>query len=212
LSIGLIGKKAGMSRVFQEDGTSIPVSVISVAGNFVASHKTVENDGYSSVLISKNYFRKATLNKAQQEFFKKVDLDPGYLVEFKTENLDQFPQGKHMDVSIFENITHVDVTGTSKGKGYAGVIKRHNFRMQDATHGNSLSHRAHGSTGQCQTPGRVWKGKKMSGQMGNVQKTVQSLELVKADLENNLLFVKGAIPGATGSLVRVIPAVKKAQS
>jgi large subunit ribosomal protein L3 len=201
-----------MSRVFQEDGTSIPVSVISVAGNFVASHKTVENDGYSSVLISKNYFRKATLNKAQQEFFKKVDLDPGYLVEFKTENLDQFPQGKHMDVSIFENITHVDVTGTSKGKGYAGVIKRHNFRMQDATHGNSLSHRAHGSTGQCQTPGRVWKGKKMSGQMGNVQKTVQSLELVKADLENNLLFVKGAIPGATGSLVRVIPAVKKAQS
>ncbi|MEY2973034.1 MAG: 50S ribosomal protein L3 [Gammaproteobacteria bacterium] len=212
MSIGLIGKKAGMSRVFQEDGTSIPVSVISVAGNFVASHKTVENDGYSSVLISKNYFRKATLNKAQQEFFKKVDLDPGYLVEFKTENLDQFPQGKHMDVSIFENITHVDVTGTSKGKGYAGVIKRHNFRMQDATHGNSLSHRAHGSTGQCQTPGRVWKGKKMSGQMGNVQKTVQSLELVKADLENNLLFVKGAIPGATGSLVRVIPAVKKAQS
>ena len=201
-----------MSRVFQEDGTSIPVSVISVAGNFVASHKTVENDGYSSVLISKNYFRKATLNKAQQEFFKKVDLDPGYLVEFKTENLDQFPQGKHMDVSIFENITHVDVTGTSKGKGYAGVIKRHNFRMQDATHGNSLSHRAHGSTGQCQTPGRVWKGKKMSGQMGNVQKTVQSLELVKADLENNLLIVKGAIPGATGSLVRVIPAVKKAQS
>ena len=201
-----------MSRVFQEDGTSIPVSVISVAGNFVASHKTVENDGYSSVLISKNYFRKATLNKAQQEFFKKVDLDPGYLVEFKTENLDQFPQGKHMDVSIFENITHVDVTGTSKGKGYAGVIKRHNFRMQDATHGNSLSHRAHGSTGQCQTPGRVWKGKKMSGQMGNVQKTVQSLELVKADLENNLLFVRGAIPGATGSLVRVIPAVKKAQS
>ena len=201
-----------MSRVFQEDGTSIPVSVISVAGNFVASHKTVENDGYSSVLISKNYFRKATLNRAQQEFFKKVDLDPGYLVEFKTENLDQFPQGKHMDVSIFENITHVDVTGTSKGKGYAGVIKRHNFRMQDATHGNSLSHRAHGSTGQCQTPGRVWKGKKMSGQMGNVQKTVQSLELVKADLENNLLFVKGAIPGATGSLVRVIPAVKKAQS
>ena len=212
MSIGLIGKKAGMSRVFQEDGTSIPVSVISVAGNFVASHKTVENDGYSSVLISKNYFRKATLNKAQQEFFKKVDLDPGYLVEFKTENLDQFPQGKHLDVSIFENITHVDVTGTSKGKGYAGVIKRHNFRMQDATHGNSLSHRAHGSTGQCQTPGRVWKGKKMSGQMGNVQKTVQSLELVKADLENNLLFVKGAIPGATGSLVRVIPAVKKAQS
>ena len=212
MSIGLIGKKAGMSRVFQEDGTSIPVSVISVAGNFVASHKTVENDGYSSVLISKNYFRKATLNKAQQEFFKKVDLDPGYLVEFKTENLDQVPQGKHMDVSNFENITHVDVTGTSKGKGYAGVIKRHNFRMQDATHGNSLSHRAHGSTGQCQTPGRVWKGKKMSGQMGNVQKTVQSLELVKADLENNLLFVKGAIPGATGSLVRVIPAVKKAQS
>mgnify|MGYP003335523834 FL=1 len=201
-----------MSRVFQEDGTSIPVSVISVAGNFVASHKTVENDGYSSVLISKNFFRKATLKKSQQEFFKKVNLDPGHLVEFKTEELAHFPQGKHIDVSIFENISHVDVTGTSKGKGYAGVIKRHNFRMQDATHGNSLSHRAHGSTGQCQTPGRVWKGKKMSGQMGNVQKTVQSLELVKADLENNLLFVKGAIPGPTGSLVRVKPAVKKARS
>jgi large subunit ribosomal protein L3 len=209
LSIGLIGKKAGMSRVFQEDGTSVPVSVISVAGNFVASHKTIKNDGYSSVLVSKNHFRKASINKSQQEFFKKVNLDPGHLEEFRTEDLDQFPHGKHLDASVFENISHVDVTGTSKGKGYAGVIKRHNFRMQDATHGNSLSHRAHGSTGQCQTPGRVWKGKKMSGQMGNERKTVQSLELVKTDLENNLLFVKGAIPGATGSMVRVIPAVKK---
>ena len=151
-----------MSRVFQEDGTSVPVSVISVAGNFVASHKTIENDGYSSVLVSKNLFRKASINKSQQEFFKKVNLEPGHLEEFRTD---------------------VDVTGTSKGKGYAGVIKRHNFRMQDATHGNSLSHRAHGSTGQCQTPGRVWKGKKMSGQMGNERKTVQSLELVKTDFE-----------------------------
>ena len=209
MSIGLIGKKAGMSRVFQEDGTSVPVSVISVAGNFVASHKTIENEGYSSVLVSKNHFRKASINKSQQEFFKKVNLEPGHLEEFRTEDLDQFPHGKHLDARVFENISHVDVTGTSKGKGYAGVIKRHNFRMQDATHGNSLSHRAHGSTGQCQTPGRVWKGKKMSGQMGNERKTVQSLELVKTDLENNLLFVKGAIPGATGSMVRVIPAVKK---
>ena len=212
MSIGLIGKKAGMSRIFQEDGTSIPVSVISVAGNFVASHRTIENDGYSSVLISKNYFRKVSINRSQQEFFKKVNLEPGHIEEFRTVDLDLFPQGKHLDASIFENISHVDVTGTSKGKGYAGVIKRHNFRMQDATHGNSLSHRAHGSTGQCQTPGRVWKGKKMSGQMGNERKTVQSLELVKADLENNLLFVKGAIPGATGSTVRVIPAVKKVHS
>ena len=198
-----------MSRVFQEDGTSIPVSVISVAGNFVASHKTVENDGYSSVLISKNFFRKATLKKSQQEFFKKVNLDPGHLVEFKTEELAHFPQGKHIDVSIFENISHVDVTGTSKGKGYAGVIKRHNFRMQDATHGNSLSHRAHGSTGQCQTPGRVWKGKKMSGHMGNINRTSPNLEVHKIDLEKNLLLVKGSVPGAPGTEVIITPSVKR---
>ena len=150
------------------------------------------------------------VKRAQKEFFKKVSIDPGSLAEFKL-NDDQITHevGAHLTADIFEVGQHVDVTGISKGKGYAGVIKRHNFAMQDATHGNSLAHRAHGSIGQCQTPGRVWKGKKMSGHMGNVQKTVQSLKIVEMDIENSILYVKGAIPGFNGSQVKIKPSVKK---
>jgi large subunit ribosomal protein L3 len=209
LSIGLIGKKSGMSRLFLEDGESIPVTAVSVCGNFVADIKTEEKNGYNAVVVSKTK-QSNNLKKSQKEFFKKVNIDPGSLAEFKL-NDDQIIHelGAHLTANIFEVGQHVDVTGISKGKGYAGVIKRHNFAMQDATHGNSLAHRAHGSIGQCQTPGRVWKGKKMSGHMGNEQKTVQSLKIVDMDLENNVLYIKGAIPGFNGSQVKIKPSIKK---
>jgi large subunit ribosomal protein L3 len=207
LSIGLVGKKSGMSRLFQEDGTSIPVTVISVAANFVADIKTHEKHGYSAVVVSKNTSK--NLTKSSTEFFKKQNIANGELFEFRTEETDDLKIGHHLTADIFEVGKMVDVSGTSKGKGYAGVIKRHNFAMQDATHGNSLAHRAHGSIGQCQTPGRVWKGKKMSGHMGNVQKTVQSLKIVDLDVENNVIYIKGAVPGFNGSDLKIKPALKK---
>ena len=198
-----------MSRLFLEDGESIPVTAISVCGNFVADIKTKENNGYNAVVLSKSK-KLNNLSKSQYEFFKKNNLNPGSLSEFKVENdIDTFEIGKHMTADVFEVGQFVDITGTSKGKGYAGVIKRHNFSMQDATHGNSLAHRAHGSIGQCQTPGRVWKGKKMSGHMGNVQKTVQNLKIVELDVENNVVYVKGAIPGFNGSEIKIKPSHKK---
>jgi large subunit ribosomal protein L3 len=207
LSIGLVGKKSGMSRLFQEDGTSVPVTVISVAANFVADIKTHEKHGYSAVVVSKNTNK--NLTKSSTEFFKKQNIPNGELFEFRTEETDDLKIGHHLTADIFEVGKLVDVSGTSKGKGYAGVIKRHNFAMLDATHGNSLAHRAHGSIGQCQTPGRVWKGKKMSGHMGHETKTVQSLELIGADVQNNLLYVKGAVPGFNGSTLKITPAVKQ---
>ena len=198
-----------MSRLFLEDGESIPVTAISVCGNFVADIKTKERNGYNAVVLSKSK-KLNKLSKSQSEFFKKNSINPGSLSEFKVENdIDSFEIGKHMTADIFEVGQFVDITGTSKGKGYAGVIKRHNFSMQDATHGNSLAHRAHGSIGQCQTPGRVWKGKKMSGHMGNVQKTVQNLKIVELDVENNVVYVKGAVPGFNGSEIKIKPSHKK---
>ena len=198
-----------MSRLFLEDGESIPVTAISVCGNFVADIKTKDHNGYNAVVLSKSK-KLNNLSKSQSEFFKKNSINPGSLSEFKVENdIDSFEIGKHMTADIFEVGQFVDITGTSKGKGYAGVIKRHNFSMQDATHGNSLAHRAHGSIGQCQTPGRVWKGKKMSGHMGNVQKTVQNLKIVELDVENNVVYVKGAVPGFNGSEIKIKPSNKK---
>ena len=209
MSIGLIGKKSGMSRLFLEDGESIPVTAVSVCGNFVADIKTKEKNGYNAIVVSKSKKSK-NLQKSQKEFFKKINLSPGSLSEFKLEDdSETFEVGKHLTAEIFKIGQYVDVTGVSKGKGYAGVIKRHNFSMQDATHGNSLAHRAHGSIGQCQTPGRVWKGKKMSGHMGNVQKTVQSLKIVDMDIENNVIYIKGAVPGFNGSEVKIKPSIKK---
>jgi large subunit ribosomal protein L3 len=197
-----------MSRLFTEEGQSIPVTAISIAGNFISDIKTSERDGYEALVVSK-IKKSNNRNKSQVEYFKKRDIQPGILAEFKTKDIDDQQIGSHLTADIFEIGQYVDVTGTSKGKGYAGVIKRHNFKMQDATHGNSLAHRAHGSIGQCQTPGRVWKGKKMSGHMGNVQKTIQSLEIVELDKENNLIFVKGSIPGFNGSTVKIKPSIKK---
>ncbi|MDB3952218.1 50S ribosomal protein L3 [Gammaproteobacteria bacterium] len=210
MSIGLIGKKSGMSRLFLEDGESVPVTAVSVCGNFLADIKTSERDGYNAFVVSKTT-KSNNINKSKSEFYKKINLEPGILAEFRSndEISEEYQVGKHLTAEVFEIGQYVDVTGTSKGKGYAGVIKRHNFAMQDATHGNSLSHRAHGSIGQCQTPGRVWKGKKMSGHMGNVQKTVQSLKIVDLDVENNVIYIKGAVPGFNGSDLKIKPALKK---
>ena len=198
-----------MSRLFLEDGESVPVTAVSVCGNFIADIKTKEKNGYNALVVSKTE-KSNNLNKSQKEFFKKVNLEPGSLAEFRLDdnNDNSFEIGSHLTADLFEVGQYVDVTGTSKGKGYAGVIKRHNFKMQDATHGNSLAHRAHGSIGQCQTPGRVWKGKKMSGHMGNVNKTIQNLKIVKIDGENKLILVKGSIPGPSGSTILIKPAIK----
>ena len=198
-----------MSRLFLEDGESIPVTAVSVCGNFVADIRTSDKNGYNALVVSKTK-KHNNLKKAQKEFFKKIDINPGSLAEFKLDdNQVTHEIGEHLTADIFEVGQHVDVTGISKGKGYAGVIKRHNFAMQDATHGNSLAHRAHGSIGQCQTPGRVWKGKKMSGHMGNQQKTIQGLKIVDMDIENNVIYIKGAIPGFNGSQVKIKPSIKK---
>jgi len=198
-----------MSRLFLEDGESIPVTAVSVCGNFVADIKTTDKNGYNALVISK-LKKFNNLNKSQKEFFKKININPGSMAEFKLDDNEITHEvGSHLTADIFEVGQHVDVTGISKGKGYAGVIKRHNFAMQDATHGNSLAHRAHGSIGQCQTPGRVWKGKKMSGHMGNQQKTIQSLKIVDMDVENNVIYIKGALPGFNGSEVKIKPSIKK---
>ena len=198
-----------MSRLFLEDGESVPVTAVSVCGNFVADIRTSDKNGYNALVVSKTK-KHNNLKKAQKEFFKKIDINPGSLAEFKLDdNQVTHEIGEHLTADIFEVGQHVDVTGISKGKGYAGVIKRHNFAMQDATHGNSLAHRAHGSIGQCQTPGRVWKGKKMSGHMGNQQKTIQGLKIVDMDIENNVIYIKGAIPGFNGSEVKIKPSIKK---
>ena len=198
-----------MSRLFLEDGESVPVTAVSVCGNFIADIKTKEKNGYNALVVSKTK-KSNNIKKSQKEFFKKVNLEPGSLAEFRLDdnNEEVYEVGSHLTTDVFEVGQHVDVTGTSKGKGYAGVIKRHNFSMQDATHGNSLAHRAHGSIGQCQTPGRVWKGKKMSGHMGNEQKTVQSLEIVHMDKENNVIYIKGSVPGFNGSEVKIKPSIK----
>lgn len=209
MSIGLIGRKTGMTRVFTEDGVSIPVTVVEVEPNRVSQIKNVETDGYYAVQLTAGTRRANRVTKSQAGHYAKASVEAGVLTrEFTLKEAAELKAGEELTVVLFEAGQRVDVTGTSKGKGFAGAIKRHNFSMQDATHGNSLSHRAPGSIGQCQTPGRVWKGKKMSGHMGAERSTVQSLEIVRVDAERNLLLIKGALPGATGSHVVVQPAVK----
>ncbi|MBA2778260.1 MULTISPECIES: 50S ribosomal protein L3 [Billgrantia] len=210
MTIGLVGRKAGMTRVFTEDGASVPVTVIEVEPNRVTSVKSVESDGYAAIQVTTGSRKAKHLTKAQAGQYAKAGVEAGRsLMEFRLAEGDETPEvGGELTVSLFEAGQKVDVTGTSKGKGFQGAVKRWNFRTQDATHGNSLSHRAPGSIGMCQTPGRVFKGKKMAGQMGNARCTVQSLEVVRVDAERNLLLIKGAVPGATGSDVIVRSAVK----
>jgi large subunit ribosomal protein L3 len=204
MSLGIIGKKVGMTRVFNDKGESVPVTVINVEPNVVAQVKTVETDGYNAVQITTGGRKASKVNAPAAGHYKKAGVEAGSITrEFRTDQ--EFAAGDTLELSMFEDGQKVRVTGTSKGKGFQGVIKRYNFHMQDATHGNSLSHRAPGSIGQCQTPGRVFKGKKMSGHMGAERVTTKNLEVVKVDQENNLILIKGAVPGAKTSTVIVRP-------
>lgn len=211
MTIGVIGRKCGMTRVFTEDGVSLPVTVIEVEPNRVSQLKAVEVDGYNAIQVTIGTRRASRVSKAMAGHFAKAGVEAGRgLWEFRlgAEDGTDFSAGSEIKADIFEAGQKVDVSGVTIGKGFAGTIKRHHFAGKDATHGNSLSHRTPGSIGQCQTPGRVFKGKKMSGQMGNVQRTVQNLEVVRVDVERNILLVKGAVPGAKGSDVVICPAVK----
>lgn len=209
MAIGLIGRKAGMTRIFTEEGVSVPVTVIEVTPNRVAQVKTDDTDGYNAVQLTVGERRLSRVSKPVQGHVNKNGVQVGRGFWELRADAQELPEvGSELTVEAFEAGQKVDVTGQSKGKGFQGAIKRWNFSMQDATHGNSLSHRAPGSIGQCQTPGRVWKGKKMAGHMGAERVTVQSLEIVRVDAERNLLLVKGAVPGAEGGDVIVKPTVK----
>ena len=211
MAIGLVGRKVGMTRIFTEEGVSIPVTVIEATPNRITQLRTDETDGYRALQVTAGDKKVNRVNKAEAGHFAKAGVEAGRglwefrLAEGEGEGLEV---GSEITVELFNETSKVDIAGTSKGKGFAGAIKRWNFSSQRMTHGNSLSHRAPGSIGQNQSPGKVFKGKKMAGQMGNKRVTTMSLELVKVDVENNLLLVKGAVPGATGGDVIVRPAVK----
>ena len=210
MRIGIVGRKCGMTRVFTEDGVSIPVTVIEATPNHITQVKSLETDGYSAVQVTTGSKKTSRVSKAQAGEFAKAGVEAGRgLWEFRADGSDEaFEVGSALTVERFQEGQKIAVTGTSKGKGFQGGVKRWNFSMQDATHGNSISHRSNGSIGQNQTPGRVFKGKKMSGQMGNAQVTTQNLEIVRIDAERNLLLIKGAVPGAPGGNIIVRPAVK----
>lgn len=211
MSIGLVGKKKGMTRVFTEDGSAVPVTVIEVTPNRVTQIRNEERDGYRAVQVTRGTRRASLVNRPNAGHYAQAGVEAGEgLWEFRLSEGEgeDLAVGGELTVELFQDGQKVDVTGTSKGKGFAGAVKRHNFRMQDATHGNSLSHRAPGSIGQCQTPGRVFKGKKMAGHMGDERVTTQNLQVVRIDAERNLLLVRGAVPGAPGGHVFVRPSVK----
>lgn len=209
--LSLIGKKCGMMRVFTQDGESVPVTVIEASPNRIVQVKNQNHDGYVAIQVTSGKRQSSRLTKALQGHYAKAQVEAGDgLWEFRVEEkaLAELPTGKEISADIFKAGDIVDVQGITKGKGFAGVIKRHHFSSQDATHGNSLSHRAPGSIGQRQTPGRVFKGKRMAGHLGCVKRTIQSQQIVKIDLERNLLLVRGGIPGAPGGFVIISPAVK----
>ena len=211
MAIGLVGRKLGMTRVFTEDGVSIPVTVIEVDANRVTQVKTLELDGYQAVQVTTGIKKANRITKPEAGLFAKAGVEAGRgLWEFRlgSGEGEGIEVGAELKVDIFTDVKKVDVTGTSKGKGFAGAVKRWNFRTQDMTHGNSLSHRAPGSIGQNQSPGKVFKGKKMAGHMGAERVTTQNLEVVRVDVARNLLLIKGAVPGATNGNVIVKPAVK----
>jgi len=211
MTIGLVGRKVGMTRIFTEDGVSVPVTVIEATPNRVTQIRDEQTDGYRALQVTAGDKKANRVNKADAGHFAKAGVEAGRgLWEFRLAagEGEGIEVGNDITVEVFNDTKLVDVTGTSKGKGFQGGVKRWNFAMQDATHGNSISHRAPGSIGQSQTPGRVFKGKKMAGQMGNVRTTTQNLEVVRVDAERNLLLVKGAVPGSIGGNVIVKPAVK----
>ena len=211
MMIGLLGRKVGMTRIFTPEGISLPVSVVEIHPNRISQIKTMDTDGYRAVQLTAGSKKANKVVKPMAGHCAKAEIEAGDMhVEFRVALDDEYTLGQSLSVSdVFSVGQHVDVAGHSKGKGFAGTVKRHNFRTQDATHGNSRSHRVPGSIGQNQTPGRVFKGKKMAGHLGNVRCTVQSLELVRVDAERNLLLIKGAIPGAPGARLEIKHAVKK---
>ncbi len=212
MSIGLIGRKRGMTRIFGEDGRSVPVTVLQIEANRVVQVKDLEKDGYKAVQIAAGEKKSSKVNKAMAGHYAAANVMAGHgLWEFRLEDGegDDLTAGSELSLDIFEKGQVVDVRGVSIGKGYQGGVKRHNFRMQDATHGNSISHRAPGSIGMCQTPGRVFKGKKMAGHMGAVKTTMHNLTIEAIDTERNLILVKGAVPGPKGGDVMITPAIKK---
>lgn len=212
MAIGIVGRKCGMTRVFTEDGVSVPVTVIEATPNRITQIKSLEVDGYRAVQVTTGTRRPSRVNKPAAGHFAKAGVEAGRgLWEFRLDDGEgeDLQVGAEITVEIFQPGQRVDVTGTTKGKGFAGTIKRHGFSAHDATHSNSLSHRTPGSIGMRQTPGRVFKGKRMAGQMGNVRRTEQNLEIVRVDPERNLLLVRGAVPGAPGGDVLVRLSVKK---
>ena len=212
MSLGLIGRKCGMTRVFCEDGSSVPVTVLQIDSNRVIQIKSSEVDGYRSIQIAVGDKKSSRVNKSMAGHYASANVTAGrFLREFKLdvdEGVD-LTVGSSLSLNMFSEGQVVDVQGNSIGKGFAGGVKRHHFRMQDATHGNSRSHRVLGSIGMCQTPGRVFKGKKMEGHLGSVKRTIQNLLIHAIDAEKNLILVKGAVPGAKGGNVVITPAIKK---
>ncbi len=213
MRIGLLGRKIAMTRVFTESGNSVPVSVVEVRPNRISLIRSIDKNGYTAVQLTGGEKKASRVNKPLAGHFAKAEVEAGdMLCEFRVDSIDDYKMGQILSVAdVFTVGQYVDVAAMSKGKGFAGTVKRHNFRTQDATHGNSLSHRVPGSSGQNQTPGRVFKGKKMAGRMGNKRCTVQNLELLQIDTERNLLLIKGAIPGFPGARVEIKPAVKKGE-
>ena len=208
-SLGIVGRKAGMSRVFTEDGQSIPVTLIEATPNRITQVKTVDSDGYTAVQVTAGHKRASLINKPETGHLAKAKVEAGRgLWELRVDDLGELAVGGEIKADIFEVGQLVDVQGVTKGKGFQGTVKRWNFSMGAATHGNSLSHRTPGSLGQRQTPGRVYPGKKMSGHMGAVRQSTQNLEVVRVDAERGLIAIKGAVPGAPGGDVIVRPASK----
>ena len=209
MAIGLLGRKLGMTRIYGEDGGATPVTVLEIAANRVSQVKTVETDGYNAIQLSAGEKKSSRVSKSEAGHFAKAGVPAGTFVrESLVEDTSGYDLGAELAVTLFEAGQKVDVTGISKGKGFAGVLKRYHFAGQARTHGNSRSHRAPGSIGQNQSPGRVFPGKKMAGHLGAVQRTAQNLEVVRVDAERNLLLVKGAVPGATNGDVIVKLSVK----
>lgn len=204
MALGLVGTKIGMTRVFTETGAARPVTVVHVPPNRVMQNKTMDGDGYRALQITAGARKRSSINKPLAGHAGKAGVSPGaYTREFRIEEVENRPAGSELNVGLFAVGQKVNVSAKSKGKGFAGTVKRHNFSMQDATHGNSLSHRSGGSIGQCQLPGRVFKGKKMAGQMGNKRVTIKNLAIVEVDEERQLLLIGGAVPGCVGCEVLV---------
>ncbi|CUX95741.1 50S ribosomal protein L3 [Candidatus Mikella endobia] len=206
---GLIGSKVGMTRIFTKEGISIPITVIEIKENRIIQIKNIKNDGYNAIQITSGVKKINKIIKPEAGHFAKAGVKVGCgLWEFNMENIEGITVGQNISLEIFVNVKKVDIIGTSKGKGFSGTVKRWNFHTQDSSHGNSLSHRAPGSIGQNQTPGKVFKGKKMSGHLGNERVTIQNLEIIRIDIKRNLLLIKGAVPGVIGNKLIIKPAIK----